>query len=47
MSENRDESLDKEKKKVSGRFVAYITVNGEKIYAKQRGKRAFFIPDKE
>ena len=47
MDENKDKLLDKENKKVSGRFVAYITVNGQKIYAKQRGKKAFFIPDKE
>lgn len=47
MSESKEnESLNEENKKVTGRFVAYITVNGERIYAKQRGKKAFFIPDK-
>lgn len=47
MVENKENLLNKEKKKANGRFVAYITVNGQRIYAKQRGKKAFFIPDKE
>lgn len=37
---------NKEKKK-NGSFVTYITVKGKRIYAKQFGKKAFFIPDKE
>ena len=37
---------NKEKKK-NGSFVTYITVKGKRVYAKQFGKNAFFIPDKE
>ncbi len=33
--------------KVKGRFVAYITLkDGTRIYAKDYGKKAFFIPFK-